>query len=357
MRRKLLVSLLTLSPVIPAPAFADHLSGGFDLGQSSAIMTESAIPLAAGDWYLGLRYEQVDNTGLNDDTLIGLRAFDIVANGEAHDDLHSIEQVTGTSISLAYGVSDNLTLGVRVPWVKRENIREPEEGHSHNGAPIVIHNVIEHGDASGLGDVTLMGLYRFNAGERHDLSMLFGLRLPTGVDDENGFKDEVFVRRVDTGVVPDEHGHEDGHSHEGTRLETHQQPGGGSWDPIFGLAYSRVMGPVNLDSSIIYTFANDGDQDTNLGDDLQYNLGLTYPLQQNLDLVMELNGEWRDRELRGSNAVENSGGSHLYLSPGLRYGGDGWSVSLSYGHPLAERLNGDQSEPERRFLANLNFSF
>lgn len=355
MGRKLLAPFIMLSPVMVLPAHADHLSGGFDLGQSSAIMTESAIPLAKGDWYLGLRYEQVDNTGLDDDRLIGLRAFDILANGGAHDDLHSIERVTGTSLSLAYGVSENLTLGLRVPYIKRENIREPEEGHSHGGAPIVIHNVIEHGDSKGLGDATAMGLYRFNAGESYDMSLLFGLRLPTGIGNENGFRDEVFVRRVDTGIVPDEHG--DGHSHEGTRLETHQQPGGGSWDPIFGLAYSRVLGAVNLDSSAIYTFANAGDQDTNLGDSLNYNLGLTYPLQENLDVVMELNGEWRDRETRGSEVVGNSGGSHLYLSPGVRYGGTGWSVSLSYGLPLAERLNGDQSEPDHRFVANLNFNF
>jgi hypothetical protein len=224
----------------------------------------------------------------------------------------------------------------------------------------VVHNVIEHGDSSGLGDATALGLYRFYGGETTNLSLLFGLKLPTGDTGQTGFRDEVFVRRIDTGVIPDDHGHEEeaGHGHAGNRLETHQQPGSGSYDPIVGLAFSRALGMFNLDSSLVYTFVNEGSQDSNLGDRLRYNLALAYPATASLDLVAELNGEWRDREERDGVEIGNSGGNHVYLSPGIRYrSGSGWSVSLSYGASVYENLHGFQSEPDDRWLGSVSFSF
>ena len=345
---------------------ADHLSGGFNLGQSSAILTESAIPLPQGSWFTAINTEIVENRDFSDDKLVGLRALDILEHGNAHSDLHSVESISSTSLALGYGITENFTASLVLPYIKRENIREPEEGHGHEDDPIVVHNVIEHGDSSGLGDATLMGMYRFRATELTNMAVLFGIKLPTGDTDETGFRDEVFVRRIDTGVVPDHHEHgdehegeEEGHHHEGNRLETHQQPGSGSYDPIIGLAYSQVLGIFNLDSSLIYTLVNEGSQHTDLGDSFKYNLSLAYPVTSVLNLVMEFNGEWRDEEDRDGETIENSGGSHLYASPGVRYRSPerGWSASLSYGIPISENINGFHSEPEDRWLGTLSFNF
>ena len=64
--------------VFPGQTCADHLSGGFDLGQNSAILTESAIPLPQGSWYTSLSAQIVENQSFSDDKLIGLRTFDIL---------------------------------------------------------------------------------------------------------------------------------------------------------------------------------------------------------------------------------------------------------------------------------------
>ena len=74
---------------------------------------------------------------------------------------------------------------------------------------------------------------------------------------------------------------------------------------------------------------------------------------------MELNGEWRDEEDRDGATIDNSGGSHLYASPGIRYRAQesGWSLAFSYGIPVSENLNGFQSEPEDRWLGTLSFNF
>ncbi|MEQ8953788.1 MAG: transporter, partial [Gammaproteobacteria bacterium] len=190
------------------------------------------------------------------------------------------------------------------------------------------------------------------------MALMFGVKLPTGDEDETGFQSEIFVRRVDTGVVQD-HGHGDaGHHHQGNLLEAHQQPGSGSYDPIVGFAYSRQFASLNMDSSLVYTMTNEGSQQTDQGDSFKYNLALAYPLNGSLDLVMEVNGEWRDQEVRGSAVIENSGGSHTYVSPGMRYRfRDGWSASVSYGMPVYENINGFQSEPDKRWIGTLSFSF
>jgi len=97
---------------------------------------------------------------------------------------------------------------------------------------------------------------------------------------------------IDIGVITDHHEHaeEEGHHHEGNRLETHQQPGSGSYDPIVGVAYSQVLGMFNLDSSAVHTIVNEGSQDTDLGDSFKYNLSFSYPVSGQLDLIMDFMG-------------------------------------------------------------------
>ncbi len=335
------------------PLHADHLSGGFGLDQASAVNTESAIPLTRGAWSIGLRSEYVDNETIFDDDLIDLRAEDIIEHGGAHEDLHSTRTVWGNALSVGYGATENLSVGMRIPYIRRNDIREPEEGHSHQGNPIVIHDIIVHGDSTGIGDITVFGLYRFLHNEQSDLALQFGLKIPTGENDETGFRDEVFVKRVDTGVVPSGTG---GHAHSGTLLETHLQPGSGSWDPIFGLAWSRDLGMANLDSSVMYTIVTEGDQETDLGDTFAYNLAIARSVMPTVNLVLELNGEWRDREVRDNEVIDNSGGHVLYLSPGVRFApADRWSAGLSFGKPIINDLNGVQSDPDFRIVGALSF--
>lgn len=341
---------------------ADHLSSGLGYGQSAAINTESAIPLDRGAWSVGARTEFVQNDTISDSDLIDLRVRDIQRDGVADEDLHSVDYVLGVSLSLAYGLTKNLSVSVRVPYVLRNDIREPEEGHSHNGAPIVIHNVIEHGDSGGIGDTTFSGLYRFFSRHNQNVAVLFGVKAPTGNTDQNGFEDEVLVKRVDTGVVP---GAEAGHEHDGKRLETHQQPGSGSWDALMGLTWSGGADALDIDASVLYAYVTEGSQQTDLGDLVSYNLAVSRSARGERlcagcawNLVLELNGEWRDEEERSGERIDNSGGHLLYLSPGLRFSGpQHWSFAVSAGYPLVQDLNGDQSEPAYRVVGSLSYTY
>ena len=133
-------------------------------------------------------------------------------------------------------------------------------------------------------------------------------------------------------------------------------------------------------------------QDTNLGDRFQYNAAISYritgfagpsgrmhaglpepmyhggpkakhhhheeprsPSGPALDLVLEVNGEWHDRQ-SGEEGF-HSGGNTVYLSPGVRLSVDKWSGFVSVGVPIVNDLNGIQPEPEWRLLTGVAFSF
>ena len=113
-----------------------------------------------------------------------------------------------------------------------------------------------------------------------------------------------------------------------------------------------------------------------MGDIFNYNLALAYRTtipqgghdhhehahQGNIidyiDLVVELNGDSRQRVNIGGNTEENTGGHTLYLSPGIRVG-LGHSVSLytSVGIPIVNELNGLQSEPDYRVIGGVSVTF
>ena len=70
------------------------------------------------------------------------------------------------------------------------------------------------------------------------------------------------------------------------------------------------------------------------------------------------NGETREENEIAGNKEENSGGTILYLSPGVRVSlGSGLNVYLSYGIPIVTDLNGEQSDIDYRLMSGISFSF
>ena len=150
---------------------------------------------------------------------------------------------------------------------------------------------------------------------------------------------------------------------------------------MLGLAYTQRIGRWSLDANALYTLATDGSQDTNLGDILNYNLALSYRMiggqcrhgsdacqcatsaephhhGATWDLILEANGDWRDKvDIDGSDD-QNTGGNLVYLSAGSRITfGKNWAATASVGIPAIEDLNGIQSEPESRILIGISKAF
>ena len=352
-----LLTILLTCLSAPPRAAADHPAVSLGSGTSRAMNTESAIPLGRGDWWLGVRSEYVRFREYSDARLLALRRRDPDA------DLHSVESLLATSLGLFYGVTDDVTVGLRLPYLRRSGIREP--GHAAaEGAISAAHTtgpghagqvgeVERLGEVDGLGDLGLFGQWRVLERRPWHLALLAGLDLPSGETSERASN--------------------------GERVETEFQPGSGAVRGSLGLAGTWVAGIVNVDASTVYAIAGDGSRDTNLGDVFAYGLALSHRIGAHehggphhpgeahdhneghllgWDVFLELNGEWREREVAGGVRDGNSGGALLWLSPGARLTVAGRvTLGVSVGIPIAEDLNGDQVKPSYRIVSSAGLVF
>ncbi len=329
---------LVASVLLAAPAArADHPVAGVGGGGAGPINTVSADTLPEGLWSLAMRLELIDLQTFSNAELAQFAADDV--------DAHSVDRLVVPSLSVAYGVTDDLTVGARLPYVSMQDVREPSMDGGTPGSAAL-------GDSEGLGDVTLFAEQRL-AREDADgpaWALLAGLKLPTGADRE--------------------------HTSEGGLFEAEHQPGSGSVDPLLGVAVTRHWGRHSVSANALYTLVTQGSQRTDLGDVLQVNVGWAYQLGgeephvhedgtvhehgegTTWDLVLELNGVRRARQAMDGASDENSGGSRLFLAPGVRCNvGGRWSAFASVGVPLAEHVHGAEHETDAQAVVGLGFAF
>lgn len=331
-RLSLAIGLTTTA--IPSVSHAHHVSVAAPAASAGPINTESADTLRKGAFAVSIQ-SQTENY----DEFAGAELEGFAVAGI--EGVHNTDAAYVASIGVQYGVTNNLTVGVIAPYILRYGIRE---GELENG--VAEAHVL--GDVRGFGDLVVSAKYRVLDRHRNGVSLAFlaGVKTPTGETAEQA------------------HGHD--------LFEAEFQPGSGSWDPHFGIAAGRNIGPVSLDSSVRYTAATEGDQNTDLGDNLAYNLGVSWRIgkgahvhddgvferHQALDLVLEFNGEWQERERVDGTLDPHSGGTQLFISPGLRYtSAFGWSSFLSVGFPVYEDLNGIQNETDFRASFGMGIAF
>ena len=224
---------------------------------------------------------------------------------------------------LKYGITARWNAELSAPWVWNE-VDAPRGAKD-----------------SGLGDVSLLvkrQIWKHDALQAQDrLALVTGTVFPTG-------EHETFDALG--GVRP-------------ARLS----PGTGSFQFPAGILFNHDSSP-GLFADALYTFKLEGDG-YEYGDSARYDLGFTYalfggkPREHFLWAVLELNGEWAQRDRLGGTRLEDTGGHVLWLSPGLRL--VHWkgtvSVDLSYQFPFARNFNGDQAEPKGSWLAGFRLNF
>jgi len=322
-------------------ALADHPTAGFGQGTAGPVTTIQASTIPQGSWSLGIRMEFVKFSVFSDAELEQFAA--------AGEEVDSTDYLLSPFLGAAYGVTDDITLSFNIPYAFRKDIRE---GHLDGGTP----EVEAEGDSGGVGDTTLLAQYRFlDRPERGvEAAFLAGLKIPTGKTSERTAGDE--------------------------RFEAEHQPGSGSWDPLAGIALTKRLGFWSLDANLLYTLATKGSQDTDLGDLFNYNAAVSFRVGGEdsgahshdgvphhphgshshiaLDLILEANGEWRGKQKVAGVRDDDSGGTLLYLSPGVRLtaGERCWGY-LSVGIPVHEAPNGVQHEIDYRLIVGLGAAF
>ncbi|MGH8548562.1 MAG: transporter [Methylococcales bacterium] len=348
-RRNFLLAAFAIATACGDLASADHGSVGFGLGTAGPIITNSAIPLPADKALVGITSQYIKNRRFSDGQLI---EFNEAVEGQGRN-IHSTESLLTASWIAAYGVTDDLTLGLRFPYVWRNNIREvshhPDEG---GGEPEEAPEVQNLGDPNGIGDLTVFGQWRFfhTADNLTNVALLAQVKMPTG--------------RTNRVTAPNDEG-------ESEVFETHFQPGSGSWDAGLGVAFTQGFGSFSFDSNVLYNLVTQGAQGVDNGDSFSYNFALSWSpggtlggglqAESNFNpvtLIVELNGEWRDFVTQNGVIDQEEGGHTLFISPGARFsGGQNWNVALSFGVPIVTDLNGFQEKPDYRITSRFVFTF
>ena len=314
-------------------AIADHPTVAFSIDSAGSINTISADPLPSGAFAVGIQTEVIDNDEFSTEQLENYA-------GSSLEGVHSVDRITNTSISISYGITEDLSINARLPYIERNNIQEGEiedgEAETHT-----------HGDSSGFGDILILGQYRISQSKNTNVSVNFGMKLPTG-ETNNKDKDDV-------------------------RFETEFQPGSGSWDFLFGVAVSKQSGLFGYNANILFNKTTKGAQSTEIGDAISYNVALSYRLNRHSrashdhshshdgetqwDIMLELNGQKRDKNKISGNSEKHSGGNTILLSPGVRVSSGNLGGFLSVGIPVVENQNGTQADIGNRILAGISLGF
>jgi len=311
---------------------ASHVLG-VGSGNSATAYTISANTMEEGNFYLGMNTEVVRNKSLSDTAILAA-----LNSGSEH--LHNIDSIYSYAISASYGITNNLTLNVQLPYVSRKGIRA---GEDDGGGP----EVHPHDDIKELGDAAALLQYKVYDDE-FKVALLAGIKAPTGKDDV---------------------------TFEGEVLEADLQSGTGSWDFFGGVAFSKDFEDFSLHSDLLYKYNRKGTRDSELGDIFTYNVALSYnlldhkshdllmDLEKNhygysVDTFIELNGERAEKDSFDGAEASNTGHSVIFATTGLQVSTeDNYSLFFAVSVPVYQDMYGVQNDISYRSTFGIGKSF
>jgi hypothetical protein len=188
-------------------------------------------------------------------------------------------------LDIAYGVTDRMKLRLAIPLI---NNRTHEHDHFPGGS------FSREDSTDGFGDVRAIGEYSLLQGERHQFSVGLGMKFPSG---------EYKLRDHDGGIN-----------------EPTIQPGSGSWDPLFSTRFSYELIPNRLQSFLSgsYQWSTENQEDYEFGDQIIAGAGLNLRVAERLIPSLQVNFRFADRDEFKGMKVPSTGGTWIYLTPGLK---------------------------------------
>lgn len=305
--------------VLTATAHANHGPGT----SGGGLTTISGETLKASAWDMSFRLDFTDYDGLS------------VAQSEAQaaqsGEFDSIESSMIASYTLSYGVTDDFQIGATIGWYWGSDFIDAEDigGGVTESATA---------DPEGFMDMWITGKYRVMKGEDGHFSLLGGIKLPVGNDDQ----------RLSNGEL----------------LEPSSQPGSGAFDFMGGVAYSRFLtSHVTLDTSMSYIWRTEA-HDYQVGDRFDADLALAWRLTDdvksmpNISVFGELAWTTLLKDQDGGVANPNSGGNTLFVAPGVRARfSPTASLTVSPQFPVLQQLDGDQVEVDYKLTAMFSIAF
>ncbi len=260
----------------------------------------------------------------------------------SHDEVETVNRATVLLVN--YAPSDRVVLSAFVPFISRyhEHI-ENEHAASPASTTRSRQGTIETWHLHDLGDFAVAARYRFGA----KFWGTAGVEFPTG------------ERRPS--------------NHEGEVAEPTLAPGSGSTDVFAGVVYQTQFSVPSLTRGVLgnaaampffagatYRRNGRGTEDYRLGDELLVNAGVIYPLFARLQVIGQVNADFREKDDVGDTDEErdHTGRSAVYLSPGLRVGLPGGFAGYGIVQiPVYQRVNGIQLTSDYNLVGGIQARF
>ncbi|VAW79481.1 hypothetical protein MNBD_GAMMA15-2550 [hydrothermal vent metagenome] len=230
---------------------------------------------------------------------------------------------------LGYGVSGKLALFGVLPYRDNE-LKLTAAGQRMNR------------NASGFGDLTVFGRYtvlqRDQRGKNFRIATFGGVKAPTGEDGE----------RDSLGVLP-----------------ASVQVGSGSWDPLAGAVATYQTLNYQIDGQISYQINNEANN-FEVGDVARLDGSVQYRVWPKtlgggipafLYGVIEANLIHQQKNQVNGQSDPDSGGTRLFLTPGVQYVTRRWIAETAVQIPVAQNLNGNALENDYIARASVRFNF
>ncbi len=216
--------------------------------------------------------------------------------------------------TLVLGLTPRFTTFASLPVLAHRSRDETGHGAQHDSA---------------LGDLRLLGRYTFFADDYAPLAtrrvaLIGGLKFPTAGDDF----------------------------------------GTPSFDPILGVVGTGAHDRHEIDLDLLYRIGTQR-HDFETGDTLRYDLAYRYRIWPRrfggrllqFNGLLELNGVWQARSRDEGLRLSDTGGSVLFLSPGLQIISDRWILEASVQIPVHQDLNGSRVETDALAIVGLRIPF
>jgi hypothetical protein len=318
----LALGLVLFFPAARLPA--DHgpgTSGGGSATQSGETLKPGAVSL--GFHWTFTSFEELTKAQIEEKALR--------VEGEHHH-FDAIRTANIWSLDLAYGVMEDLQIGLSTGWYRGENLREAEV----ESGSLTFHDL---GDVTGPTDLWTNAKYRFLRGPYGSWAAFGGIKFPTGRDDVRG--DDTLER-----------------------LDPSLQPGSGAFDFLAGTAYSVFLtSRFTLDASLQY-IRRTANNAFKIGDRIDGGVAVAFRVMEDIktypqvSVFAEANVRQLFRNVEDGQREDNSGGTVLFLAPGVRARlNEHFSIGVSPRFPVLQALNSEQEETRFQVVADVVFSF
>nr|WP_314867556.1 transporter [uncultured Flavobacterium sp.] len=254
---------------------------------------------------------------------VGIRYFN--QNYKSTDGLYSnsilyTENFNTTQVWARIPVRENLQVSVLLPY------------HSHNRATVTGRQAI-----SGLGDITLLAMYRLYQTHKdstflvHTLQIAGGLKMPTGTFNE-----------ANSGTV-----------------NPSFQLGTGSWDYLLATEYIVRRKQFGLNTMLNYIIKTENQKNYRFGNQLNYAATFFYLYEKDAFSFAPQLGiarETYESNYQHGQKLPKTAGNALFGKIGFELGLNAFSLGANVMLPIQQNLTGGNVEANYRWSINLNYS-